>query len=328
MRANTRTLLFHRDVGLGVVTLLLLLAVTARHRQFASIGNLKDIFDDTSILILLALAQTPVLLTRSVDLSVAANLAFTGMCVAMFNHAHPHVGMLWILLLATGIGTALGAVNGLLVWILELPSIVTTLGTMAIYRGCVFLVSGGTWVTSDKMSPAFLDLMRTNLFGITALSWLAIMCAAAAFFGLNYTRAGRGFYIAGNNPEAASYAGIDVHATRFLALTVSGAIAGLCGYLWVARFAVAYTDVAQGFELQVIAACVIGGVSIAGGVGTVGGVIIGCIFMGIILNALPIVGISPFWQMAVSGLVIVSAVVLNARRARGDSRHILEEASS
>jgi rhamnose transport system permease protein len=325
MKSAARSLLLNRDFGLGILTVILLGSVTVFHPQFGTLTSLKGVFDDTSVLILLALAQMPVLLTRSVDLSVAANLALSGMCVATFNHFHPQASIVWVMLLAVGIGAALGAVNGLLVWLLELPSIVTTLGTMAIYRGLVFIVSGGAWVTSDKMSPGFLNLMRTHLFGFSALSWLAVLCAIAAFVGLNYTQSGRRFFIAGSNPEAAVYAGIDVRRVRFRAFTLSGAVAGLCGYLWVSRFAVAYTDVAQGFELQVIAACVIGGVSIAGGVGTVGGVVIGCLFLGIIMNALPMIGISPFWQMGVSGLVIVTAVVLNAWTARDVSRRILEE---
>jgi rhamnose transport system permease protein len=325
MAPLARSLLHNRDFGLGILTMVLLGAVTAFHPQFAQVASLKGVFDDTAVLILLALAQMPVLLTRSVDLSVAANLALSGMCVAIFNHAHPDASVAWVIVLAIGIGTVLGSVNGLLVWLLEIPSIVTTLGTLAIYRGLVFVVSGGTWVTSDKMSPSFLSLMRTNLLGFTALSWLAVTFAVAAHVGLKYTASGRRFFIAGSNPEAAAYAGVDVRRTRFRAFTLSGAVAGLCGYLWVSRFAVAYTDVAQGFELQVIAACVIGGVSIAGGVGTVAGVIIGCLFLGIILNALPIIGISPFWQMGVGGLVIVTAVVLNAWRTRNVARRILEE---
>lgn len=324
MTPSARALLFNRDAGLGILTLALLAGISAFRPQFATATSLLGVLDDTSILILLALAQMPVLLTRSVDLSVAANLALTGMCVAIFNHTHPQASMAVVIAMAIGIGALLGAINGLLVWLLEIPPIVSTLGTLAIYRGCVFVVSAGAWVTSDKMSPPFLHLMRTSVLGLTALSWLAIICAAATYVGLRYTETGRRFFIAGSNPEAASYAGIDVRRVRFRAFTISGAVAGLCGYLWVSRYAVAYTDVAQGFELQVIAACVIGGVSIAGGVGTVGGVVIGCLFLGIILNALPLLGISPFWQMGISGLVIVTAVVLNSWRTRGASRRILE----
>jgi len=288
---------------------------------------LKSVLDDTSILILLALAQTPVLLTRSIDLSVAANLALSGMCAALFNEAFPHAGMPMIIILAVAIGASLGAVNGLLVWLLEVPPIVATLGTLAVYRGLVFVTSGGAWITNNRMSAAFLNFVRAEYLGLTVLAWVAVGSSILAYLGLRYTEIGRSFFIAGSNPDAAIYAGINVRKTRFVAFTLSGAIAGLCGYLWVSRFAIAYTDVAQGFELQVIAACVIGGVSIGGGYGTVLGVIAGCLFLGTIKNALPLVGISPFWQMAISGLVIISAVILNARRAQGIPRRILENSS-
>src|SRR5882724_1901783 len=320
--------LLGRDAGLLLLTLLLAGAVGTRFPQFVTPTNLKSVLDDTSILILLALAQMPVLLTRSIDLSVAANLALTGMCAALVNHAFPDVGMPTIIILSIAIGAALGAVNGLLVWLLEVPPIVATLGTLAIYRGLVFVVSGGTWITNNKMSAAFLDFVRFDILGFTVLSWVAVGFAVLAYLGLRYTETGRGFFVAGSNPEAAIYAGIDVQRMRFVAFTLSGAIAGPCGYFWVSRFAIAYTDVAQGFELQVIAACVIGGVSIAGGYGTVLGAIGGCLFLGTIKNALPLVGISPFWQMGISGLVIVSAVILNARRANAIPRRILENTST
>jgi rhamnose transport system permease protein len=327
-RLPRKPALLGRDAGLLLLTLLLAGAVGTRFPHFITPTNLRSVLDDTSILILLALTQTPVLLTRSIDLSVAANLALTGMCVALFNQAFPDAGMPTILILAVTIGAALGAVNGLLVWLLEVPPIVATLGTLAIYRGLVFVVSEGAWITNNKMSPAFLNFVRVDLLGFTVLSWVAVGFAILAYLGLRYTEVGRNFFIAGSNPEAAIYAGIDVSRTRFVAFTLSGAMAGLCGYFWVSRFAIAYTDVAQGFELQVIAACVIGGVSIAGGYGTVLGVIAGCLFLGIIKNALPLVGISPFWQMGISGLVIVGAVILNARRAQGIPRRILENSST
>ena len=209
-----------------------------------------------------------------------------------------------------------------------MPPIVATLGTLAIYRGLVFVVSAGAWITNNKMSAAFLNFVRFDILGFTVLSWIAAGFSVLAYLGLRYTETGRNFFVAGSNPEAALYAGIDARRMRFVAFTLSGAIAGLCGYFWVSRFAIAYTDIAQGFELQVIAACVIGGVSIAGGYGSVLGVIAGCLFLGTIKNALPLVGISPFWQMGISGLVIVSAVILNARRAHAGPRRIIESSST
>ena len=327
-RLPRRPFLLGRDAGLLLLTLLLAGAVETRFPQFVTPTNAKSVLDDTSILMLLALAQMPVLLTRSIDLSVAANLALTGMCAALFNQAFPDAGIPTVIILAAAAGATLGAVNGLLVWLLEVPSIVATLGTLAIYRGLVFVVSGGAWITNNKMSAAFLDFVRIDIFGLTVLTWIAAGFSVLAYLALRYTEVGRKFFVAGSNPEAAIYAGIDVRRMRFVAFTLSGAIAGLCGYFWVSRFAIAYTDVAQGFELQVIAACVIGGVSIAGGYGTVLGVVAGCLFLGTIKNALPLVGISPFWQMGISGLVIVSAVILNARRAQGVPRRILESPSA
>ena len=312
-----------REVGLGLISLFTLAGVAVEFPQFASPDGLNEILDDTGILILLALGQTFVLLTRAIDLSVASNIALSGMCVALLNQALPELDIVAILAVAVLIGTLLGSINGALVWLLEIPSIVVTLGTMAIFRGLVFLMSGGTWVTSNEMTDAFQDAARKALLGLTSTSWLAIAGIASAFVVLRFLRLGRHFYLVGDNPSAAAFIGVSVGKTQFKAFLLSGAIAGLCGYLWVARFAVAYTDVALGFELQVIAACVIGGVSIAGGVGTVAGVALGCLFLGIIKNSLPLVGVSPFWQMAVSGFIITIAVILNARREQSTRRQIL-----
>ena len=144
---------------------------------------------------------------------------------------------------------------------------------------------------------------------------------------LRHATFGRRLFASGSNPTAAAYIGIDPGRMQFIAFTLSGALAGLCGFLWVSRFAVAYTDVALGYELQVIAACLIGGVSIAGGVGTVFGVVAGCLFLGVIRSALPLIGISPFWQMAVNGLVICIAAVINARNDRSGHRQAILETS-
>jgi len=312
-----------RDLALGVIVVLLLASVTAAFPQFARPGNLAEILDDSAILILLALGQMLVILTRGIDLSIAANLALSGMLVALLNKHYPGLGVAPMLLIALASGMLLGAINGLLVWRLKLPPIVVTLGTMSVYRGLIYLLSGGTWVNDNHMSPQFLGFVRSELLGLSLLAWLAIFAVAAFAVLMRYTVLGRNLYTAGGNPPAAAYTGIDPGRMQCIAFTLCGAIAGLCGYLWVARFAVAYTDIALGFELQVIAACLIGGVAIAGGTGTVAGVVLGCLFIGVIRNALPLIGISPFWQMGINGLVIVIAAVLSVRR-REDKRAILE----
>ncbi|HTU66585.1 MAG TPA: ABC transporter permease [Steroidobacteraceae bacterium] len=314
-----------RDLAFGVLTLLLFGAVVAVFPGFASPRNVAGLLDDTSILVMLALGQMLVILVRGVDLSVAANLALCGMLAALFNRAYPGAGVLPAVLLAAGAGTLLGACNGLLVWKLRLPPIVVTLGTMSVYRGVIYLLSRGEWVNENEMSREFLAFPRGTFLGLTTLSWLAIVIAALFVVALRRTRVARDLYAAGGNPEAAAYSGIDAGRMQFLAYTICGAIAGLAGCLWVSRFAVAYTDIALGFELQVIAACLIGGVAIAGGVGSAVGVVLGCVFIGIIRSSLPLVGISPFWQMFINGAVILVAVLLSARR-REHPRTVLESA--
>lgn len=317
-----------REVLLSGVILALLVLVASRFPAFVEPGNLVDVFNDTSPLIILALGQAIVILTRCIDLSVAANLALVGMVCAMLNVAMPGLPMGVIVIVALTLGAILGAFNGILVWKLGIPPIVVTLGTMAIYRGIIFVISDGAWINAHEMSASFSGLPRIDILGLPVLSWCAIITAIALFVVIARTPLGRAFYAVGGNPHAAVYTGIDVGKTQFMAFVLSGMLAGLVGYLWVARYAVAYVDIARGFELEVVAACVIGGIAIAGGAGTLMGAVLGALFLGIIKNALPVVGISPFWQLAISGGAIVIAVAFNARASRAKGRIILKRAQA
>ncbi|MFW2541355.1 ABC transporter permease [Primorskyibacter sp. 2E107] len=315
-----------REALLVGVIAVLLVVIATRFPAFIAPANLVNVFNDTSPLLLLALGQTVVILTRCIDLSVAANLALTGMVCAMLNAAYPGVPLAVILVLALAMGAMMGAVNGLLVWRLSIPPIVVTLGTMTIYRGFIFVISGGEWVNSHEMSAAFTGFPRAVILGLPVLSWIAIVAAALFVVMIARTPLGRAFYAVGGNPGAAVYTGLDVGKTQFWAFVLSGTLAGLTGYLWVARYSVAYVDIAGGFELEVVAACVIGGISIAGGAGTILGTILGALFLGIVKNALPVVGISPFWQLAISGAAIVIAVAFNTKSGRAKGRIILKRA--
>jgi rhamnose transport system permease protein len=317
-----------RELILGGAILVLLALIAGRFPDFVAPGNLANVFNDTAPLIILALGQMVVIMTRCIDLSVAANLALTGMVVAMLNVAVPWLPIPVILAIAVLLGALMGAVNGLLVWKLAIPPIVVTLGTMTIFRGIIFLISDGKWVNSHEMSPAFTGFPRAEIFGLPVLSWTAIAAILVFAVMMARTPLGRSFFAVGGNPHAAVYTGIDVGKTQFLAFVLSGALAGLTGYLWVARYAVAYVDIAGGFELEVVAACVIGGISIAGGVGSVAGAVLGAIFLGVVKNALPVVNISPFWQLAISGSAILIAVAFNARAGRAKGRIILKSAEA
>ena len=319
-------LLRSRELLLVLAIFILLALISVRFPAFVAPTNLLVVFNDTSPLILLAIGQMIVILTKCIDLSVAANLALTGMIVAMINLALPELPIVFIVMLAIVIGALLGMINGLLVWQLDIPPIVVTLGTMTIFRGVIFLLTDGKWINSHEMTPAFKAFPRSELLGIPLLSWVAILAVVTFTVLLARTTLGRSFYAVGGNPQAATYVGINVGLTRFWAFTISGALAGLTGYLWVSRFAVAYVDIAGGFELDVVAACVIGGISIMGGIGSVFGALLGALFLGVIKNALPVVNISPFWQLAISGSAIIIAVALNARAHRDKGRIILKQA--
>lgn len=317
-----------RETILAGAILGLLALIASRFSGFVAPTNLANVFNDTAPLIILALGQMVVILTRCIDLSVAANLALTGMVTAMINVAFPDLPISVILAIALALGAIMGAINGLLVWKLDIPPIVVTLGTMTIFRGIIFVISNGKWVNSHEMSAAFTGFPRAEFLGLPVMSWTAITAVVIFAVMMARTPLGRSIFAVGGNPHAAVYTGINVGKTQFLAFVISGALAGLTGYLWVARYAVAYVDIAGGFELEVVAACVIGGISIAGGIGSVGGAVLGAIFLGVVKNALPVVNISPFWQLAISGSAILIAVAFNAQSGRTKGRIILKSAET
>ena len=187
----------------------------------------------------------------------------------------------------------------------------------------MFVLSGGAWVSSHQMPAEFVAFPLSTFLGVTHLVWIAALVILLTWYIARYTRFGRDLYAIGNEPHSARYIGIPTARRLLWTYGLSGAMAGLCGYLWVARYAVAYTEIAYGFEFTVIAACVIGGINIAGGVGSVAGAVLGALFLATINNALPIVKVSPFWQSALTGVVILTAVLINARGDKKRSRQIL-----
>ncbi|KQY15871.1 branched-chain amino acid ABC transporter permease [Massilia sp. Root133] len=316
-------ILKQREPLLAAMVVLLVVAVGLRAPVFLSADSLANLVTDSTLLVMLALTQMLVIVTRGVDLSVASNLALSGMVAAMLGAHYPGLPLALIMLAAVAVGLALGLVNGWLIGFLELPPIVVTLGTMSVYRGAVFVLSGGAWVSAHQMPPHFIAFPLDRLLGLPNLVWIAAATLALMAWIARSTRFGRDLYAIGNAPQCAGYIGIPSHQRLLGTYALSGAVAGLCGYLWVARYAVAYTEIAYGFEFTVIAACVIGGVSIGGGVGTVLGATLGALFLTVISNALPVLQVSPFWQSALTGLVILVAVLINARGAGRRSRQIL-----
>ena len=303
------TLVRVREAGISIFILILVVAVTLRAPSFLTVDNFKDILLNISILAIVALAQTMVILTHGIDLSVSSMIGLVAMMVAFVVKQNPEISVLLAVMLGMALGSVLGSFNGLIITFGQVPPIIATLGTLSIYRGLVFYYSQGTWINSFELPASFKLLSKGTPLGLPNMVIIAIVVAVIVYYFLNYTRTGRDIYAVGSNPDAAQFSGIRKQRITFLVYLISGLLCGLAAVLWVSRFESAQTNTALGFELQSVAASVVGGVSISGGVGTVPGVLLGALLLGIIQNSLTLIRISPFWQLAAQGLLILIAVI-------------------
>lgn len=312
-----------REVTLAVLLVVFIALVSLRAPGFASAGNMGDILNDTAVLMLAAAAQFLILLLNGIDLSIPSMMALTGMLVSMLNMAEPNLPIPLVVATALAVGFALGAVNGILVGGLKLPPIIATLGTIAIYRALVFVVSGGEWVSAHEMSALFVSIPQRTFLGVPGIIWYTGTTLVLVGLFLTFTPAGRAIFAVGGNPTASRLAGIKNERVQFMAFALSGVISGLAGLLYVTRYAAAQNDTAVGYELQAVAACVIGGVSVVGGSGNIVGVVLGALFLGLLYNALTVVNLSPFYQMAIQGVAILVAIIANTVVDRNNRRKML-----
>lgn len=319
--------------------LLVLLAVLALTVVFfaTQIPNYLDarLFNriSTSVAVILpvAVGQAFVVLTRNIDLSVGSIVGATAYATGGLLGAFPDLPPLLVPLVAMAMGGCLGAVNGFLVSRFALPSIIVTLGTLAIFRSLLVQFSGGASITTASLPawvPAFAQANALSWEGIQ-LRWMVLLALAVVIVAhvvLARTRAGRQFYAVGSNPDAAAFAGIDLRATVFRAFVISGALAGLAGFLFLSRFGNITVVAGLSWELRSVGAVVVGGVNIFGGSGSVLGVLIGATLIDLIDTSLVRWAlVSEFWREAVLGFLILGAVALDAlltrrllrRRARG-----------
>ena len=301
-----------REIGLVLALGVAIVFFTVRAPNFMTVGNWQDISKDVAIVVVVAVGEAMVVLTRNIDLSVGSIVGLSAYICADFYAGHTGAPMVLIALLAVAIGSGLGLVNGLLVVVARVPAIIATLATLAIYRGLSFEITHGEQVSAFQLPDSFLNLASTKQLGLPTLAWFAVAVAIAGSAFLRWTRWGRDFYAIGSNPEAARFAGIPAGRRVILAFTLSGALAGLGGFLWASRFpnvdAVAATD----FELDVITAVVIGGVNVFGGSGTILGVVLGAVLVATIQDGFTLLRLSEFWKMFFNGAAIVVAVTIDA----------------
>jgi rhamnose transport system permease protein len=309
LRSSLLTLVRFREAGISVFILILMAVVTLRAPSFLTLNNFNDILLNISILAIVALAQTMVIITHGIDLSVSSMIGLVAMMVAFVVKQNPEMSVILVILLGMALGAVLGMFNGLIITYGNVPPIIATLGTLSIYRGLVFFYSQGTWINSFELPKSFKLISKGTPLGLPNIVIFAIVVALIVYYFLKHTRTGRDIFAVGSNPDAAQFAGIRKQRIVFIVYLLSGLLSGLAAVLWASRFESAQTNTALGFELQTVAASVVGGVSISGGVGTVPGVLLGALLLGIIQNSLTLIRISPFWQLAAQGLLILFAVM-------------------
>ena len=301
-----------REVGILFALLLVVAVVAVQEPRFLKPDNLEEILLSVSILAVVACGQTLVVLTRNIDLSVGSVVGFTAFVCADAIKGSPGTPVIVILLFGVVMGAGFGVINGFLVTVGKVPAIVVTLGTLYIFRGFDFIVAEGKQVNAADVPDAFLNLATGHVLGIPALILFAAVTVIVSSYGLRRWRSGRELYAIGSNPEAARLAGVPSGRLVFIAFVLCGALAGMAGVLWAARFGTVDARAGTGLELSVVAAVVVGGVNIFGGSGTAYGAALGAILLGTIENALAILKLNPFWLQAIQGAVIIAAVTIDA----------------
>jgi inositol transport system permease protein len=301
-----------RRYGTACFLLVLILFFSMENSRFLSMRNVANILTEVSIYGIIAVGMTFVILTAGVDLAVGSLLAFAGMAGAYVMKAiGADYPLSWLVALATAtaVGSLVGFLQGKTVTFFSVPPFIVTLGGLTIWRGATLILSDGSPISGFDASYRWWG--TGSIAGVPVPIVLFGMIAAAGFVTQRYTRYGRYIYAVGGNPEAARLNGLDVAAIITSVYLIVGALSGLAGFLLSARLGAAEAVGGIGYELRVIASVVIGGTSLAGGRGGVGGTIIGALLIGVLTNGLVIMHVSSYWQQVVIGLIIVAAVAFD-----------------
>jgi rhamnose transport system permease protein len=318
---GARRLFLVRELGIALALVLLIAVTTIYNPRFLNAQSRKDLMLGATILVVLAVGQAIVVITRNVDLSVGSVLGLSAFATGKLFLAVPDAPIVLALLAGVGLGLVCGIVNGALIALARVPSLVVTLGTLYVFRGIDYSWAAGQQINAADMPSGFKRMGTQTLLGIPILALFAIAVLLIAGYYLRSYRSGREMYAIGSDPAAARLSGIPVGRRVFTAMAVSGGLAGLAGVLYAARFGTLDAAAGNGIELQVVAAVVVGGVAIFGGSGSVYGAALGALLLSTIGAALPVLRIDPFWQQAVVGALILAAIGMDrALTARISSR--------
>lgn len=307
-----------RDFGLIIVFLLLVVVLAvASGGNFVKFNNIINIIKQTAVNGILAMGMTFVIISGDIDLSVGSTVALSGVIACMF--AHPladgtgagQYPLLVPILLALLVGALVGLFNGIGVAYGGIPAFIVTLGSMTIVRGLALIISGGSPIFD--VTEGFENLASLKFGRIPILALYLVIIVAICAFVLGKTVFGRRVYAIGGNATAAEVSGINVKKMRVIVFTISGVLAGLCGLLVASRTITGAPTAGQSYEMDAIAAAVIGGVSMSGGAGKWHGVVIGALMLAIISNGLDIMGVNSNFQLVIKGFIIIFAVLLDIK---------------
>jgi rhamnose transport system permease protein len=303
-----------RELGILAALVLLVVATVIANPRFLSGQNLRDLLLSASILTVLAAGQTMVIITRNVDLSVGSVLGLSAYASGTLLVNLPGTPVALVVLAGMAVGAVCGVLNGAIVAIAKVPSLVVTLGTLYAFRGLDSLWASSSdrlQINAADLPSSFKSFGGARLLGVPVLFLIALVVVLVVGYHLRNYRSGRELYGIGSDPDAARLSGIPVGKRVFTAFVVSGALAGLAGVLYAARFQTLDATAGTGQELTVVAAAVVGGVAIFGGSGSVYGAALGALLLTTIGTALPQLGLNPFWRDAAVGALIIAAIVLD-----------------
>jgi rhamnose transport system permease protein len=296
-----------RELSILAALIVLVVVTTAANSSFLSSQGVKDIFLNASILALLAVGQTMVVITRNIDLSVGSVVGLVAFASGRFVLGHDR-NIVVVLVLGMVIGAVCGVVNGVLVSFFKVPALVVTLGVLYVIQGADYYWAHGQQINAADVPSSLLQLGSGSVAGIPYLPLITVIVMVAVGYYLRSFPSGREFYAIGSNPDAARLAGIAIGKRVLTAYVVSGVLAGLAGVLWLARFGTVVADAAHGWELKVVAAVVVGGVAIVGGLGSVYGAALGALLLTTIGSVLVVLKVDSFWQDAIAGLLLLVAI--------------------
>ncbi|HCI6710319.1 TPA: autoinducer 2 ABC transporter permease LsrC [Klebsiella quasipneumoniae subsp. similipneumoniae] len=312
-----KTLFKNRELSAFFAIVALFAVLVALNPAYFSLQTLAMIFASSQILCLLALGATLVMLTRNIDVSVGSTVGLSAIAVGVaLNNGY---GLATAIAFALAIGALAGAFNGLLVVGLRIPAIVATLGTLGLYRGVMLLWTGGKWI--EGMPDSLKSLSEPAFIGVSPLGWLVLALLLAGGWLLSRTASGRDFYAVGDNLAAARQLGVAVNRTRMLAFTLNGMLAACAGIVFAAQIGFVPNQTGSGLEMKAIAACVLGGISLLGGTGTLLGAFLGAFFLTQIDTVLVLFRLPAWWNDFIAGLVLLGVLVLDGRLRQALARH-------